>query len=652
MHTPSPIQRPSLQRLATAVANHSARIGFPTQLNYALSDLLVFCAQSVDDPVGGLLTLPPISQRYHPLASTKPERVVSTCLEKRRRREVSRIGDRPTKPIKPIGYFEKMCFVSNRISCECDSANSRVGLPQANHGHTPARLGRYTVSTPGRTVHPPATSTAARHPAGRTTRDKIVNQAEPSKVDGKSLAKAVRQEMQSVPGWTKIKEKAVEEEFNKIKSGMMIRELYSEKTTNPHARSDDSRYFPTPDGLYLFKSAPWIVFSVNKETWTFDCRRMTRQDKPSDANLTAAQREQYLRVLYPEGLSNSNAYGHPVVKAEWCRDPKAGNEISVINLDETRTIHATKDMDVYGALDSASAIIFLRACSKLNFKKALASEAEHHDIDSINPVTAEPAIADHHPLSTHDVASVDPGCGKAVAGMPEHMKDALIASTTQENFINRTTDESCKSWVGDQISSSLAPGSVLGATEAPIHDKQMIGASHRPSALGDVDMSCDIEKTSSLALELYVPSSIVSGLSSPVEELTWDDEPLTEAEIAAIRSLKPKTIGQTIIANLKELAFDARLRCYSDVADADLARSSAEKYREKLKAMEPNERTPMHVREYKQLWQKFLFLDSGVRGLQDVQDVNLLHQFVVSRILKNPPEGCNWNQVAPAAGMI
>ncbi|KAI4607004.1 hypothetical protein J4E83_009759 [Alternaria metachromatica] len=525
-------------------------------------------------------------------------------------------------------------------------------LPQANHGHTPARLGRYTVSTPGRTVHPPATSTAARHPAGRTTRDKIVNQAEPSKVDGKSLAKAVRQEMQLVPGWTKIKEKAVEEEFNKIKSGTIIREIYSEKTTNPHARPDDSRYFPTPDGFYLFKSAPWIVFSVNKETWTFDCRRMTRQDKPSDANLTAAQHEQYLRVLYPEGISNSNAHGHPVVKVGWCRDPKAGNEISVINLDESRTIHATKDMDIYGALEPASAIIFIRACSELISKRALAAEAEHIDMDSINPVAAEPAIADHHPLGTRDVASVDPACGKAVAGMPEYMKDALIASKAQENFINRTTVESCMSLVGDQISSSLPAGSVLGATEAPIHEKQMIRASHRPSALEDVGMSCDIEKTSSLALELYAPSSIVSGLSNPVEELTWDDEPLTEEEIAAICSLKPKTIGQTIIANLKALAFDARLRCYSDVVDADLARSSAEKYREKLKAMEPDARTPMHVREYKELWKRFLLLDSGIRGLQDVQDVNMLHQFVVSRILKNPPEGCNWNQVAPAAGMI
>ncbi|KAI4643110.1 hypothetical protein J4E93_007179 [Alternaria ventricosa] len=480
----------------------------------------------------------------------------------------------------------------------------------------------------------------------------IVDQDERSEVDGKSRAKAVRQEMQSVPGWTKIKEKAVEEEFNKIKSGMMIRELYSEKTTNPHARPDDSRYFPTPDGLYLFKSAPWIVFSVNKETWTFDCRRMTRQDKPSDANLTAAQREQYLRVLYPEGISNSNAHGHPVVKVEWCRDPKAGNETSVINLDESRTIHATKDMDIYGALEPASAIIFIRACSELISKRALAAEAEHIDMDSINPVAAEPAIADRHLLGTHGIASVDPGCGRAVTGMPEHMKDALIASTTQENLINRTTVESCKSWVGDQISSSPPAGSVLGATEAPIHEKQMIGASHRPSALGDVDMSCDIEKTSSLALELYAPSSAISGLSNPVEELAWDDEPLTEEEIAAIRSLKPKTIGQTIIANLKELAFDARVRRYSDVVDADLARSSAEKYGEKLKAMKPNARTPMHVREYKELWKRFLFLDSGIRGLQDVQDVNMSHQFVVSRILKNPPEGCNWNQVAPAAGMI
>jgi len=124
----------------------------------------------------------------------------------------------------------------------------------------------------------------------------------------------------------------------------MIWEMIAKKTTNRNASHNDPRYFATPDGLYILKAAPWIIEAVIKETKSLDCKRMTTHDNDGDGHLSTEEKTQHLRVLYPKGNHNSNPHNLVEVRARFCMDKRARDKISLINLNESRTIVATQGM--------------------------------------------------------------------------------------------------------------------------------------------------------------------------------------------------------------------------------------------------------------------------------------------------------------------
>lgn len=175
--------------------------------------------------------------------------------------------------------------------------------------------------------------------------------------------------MGKILAWNEIKEKVTEAEFRKIDIGTIIWEITAEKTTNEIATYRNFDYVPTPDGLYCLKGAPWIIEVVNKEPWSYDCKRMTQHEKRGDEKLTASQLTQKVRLLYPDGKNNSNVRNLPVLSVGWCKHPLTGDGISLVSLNESKTVRATKGMFVVGELDQCSKLAWLDMCHRSKTEK-------------------------------------------------------------------------------------------------------------------------------------------------------------------------------------------------------------------------------------------------------------------------------------------
>ena len=242
----------------------------------------------------------------------------------------------------------------------------------------------------------------------------------------------MRRQMGKIVAWNEIKEKVTEEEFRKIDTGTIIWEITAEKTTNEIATYRNFDYVPTPDGLYCLKGAPWIIEVVNKESWSYDCKRMTQHEKRGDEKLTASQLTQTVRLLYPDGKNTSNVRNLPVLSVGWCKHPLTGDGISLVSLNESKTIRATKGMFVVGELDQSSKLAWLDMChrsktEKLRVAREKLEAARLVDSAVPNPPTEveqtgfpSPNLLDAKDISNHTAFEqfVDSGLGSEAPSPP------------------------------------------------------------------------------------------------------------------------------------------------------------------------------------------------------------------------------------------
>ena len=226
------------------------------------------------------------------------------------------------------------------------------GSSTGESDYTRLKRGKYTWSIPSSNISSLDANTVSESLIDDIAHHGIV---EPSQIE-------MRRQMGKIVAWNEIKEKVTEEEFRKIDIGTIIWEITAEKTTNEIATYRNFDYVPTPDGLYCLKGAPWIIEVVNKEPWSYDCKRMTQHEKRGDEKLTASQLTQTVRLLYLDGKNNSNVRNLPVLSVGWCKHPLTGDGISLVSLNESKTIRATKGMFVVGELDQSSKLAWLDMC--------------------------------------------------------------------------------------------------------------------------------------------------------------------------------------------------------------------------------------------------------------------------------------------------
>jgi hypothetical protein len=226
------------------------------------------------------------------------------------------------------------------------------GSSTGESDYTHLKRGKYTWSIPSSNISSLDANTVSESLIDDIAHHGIV---EPSQIE-------MRRQMGKIVAWNEIKEKVTEEEFRKIDTGTIIWEITAEKTTNEIATYRNFDYVPTPDGLYCLKGAPWIIEVVNKESWSYDCKRMTQHEKRGDEKLTASQLTQTVRLLYPDGKNTSNVRNLPVLSVGWCKHPLTGDGISLVSLNESKTIRATKGMFVVGELDQSSKLAWLDMC--------------------------------------------------------------------------------------------------------------------------------------------------------------------------------------------------------------------------------------------------------------------------------------------------
>ncbi|KAI4620345.1 hypothetical protein J4E80_004871 [Alternaria sp. BMP 0032] len=232
--------------------------------------------------------------------------------------------------------------------------SSSVATPESNA----SSIAPDTVSAAGKMAVPPTVSPSL---LDRMTGHRIANLSDSSEEDkDRPDMKELMELMSRLEECVWVREKISEEELKKIKTGTIIWEVTADKTMNPNASVARSDYFPTFDGLYCVKGAPWIVLFKNEEDASLECLRMTRHGGDGDSKLTPGELAQTMRVLYPDGKDNSNVHGLPVVHVQECYDSQAGDRVSLINMDEIRTFRATQDTTIWGTLYPDSALFFLR----------------------------------------------------------------------------------------------------------------------------------------------------------------------------------------------------------------------------------------------------------------------------------------------------
>ena len=296
------------------------------------------------------------------------------------------------------------------------------GSSTGESDYTHLKRGKYTWSIPSSNI-----SSLDANTVSESLIDDIAHHGifEPSPIE-------MRRQMGKIVAWNEIKEKVTEEEFRKIDTGTIIWEITAEKTTNEIATYRNFDYVPTPDGLYCLKGAPWIIEVVNKESWSYDCKRMTQHEKRGDEKLTASQLTQTVRLLYLDGKNNSNVRNLPVLSVGWCKHPLTGDGISLVSLNESKTIRATKGMFVVGELDQSSKLAWLDMChrskteklrvarEKLEAARLVDSAVPHPPTEVEQTGFPSPNLLDAKDISNHTAFEqfVDSGLGSEAPSPP------------------------------------------------------------------------------------------------------------------------------------------------------------------------------------------------------------------------------------------
>ena len=296
------------------------------------------------------------------------------------------------------------------------------GSSTGESDYTHLKRGKYTWSIPSSNI-----SSLDANTVSESLIDDIAHHGifEPSPIE-------MRRQMGKIVAWNEIKEKVTEEEFRKIDIGTIIWEITAEKTTNEIATYRNFDYVPTPDGLYCLKGAPWIIEVVNKESWSYDCKRMTQHEKRGDEKLTASQLTQTVRLLYPDGKNTSNVRNLPVLSVGWCKHPLTGDGISLVSLNESKTIRATKGMFVVGELDQSSKLAWLDMChrskteklrvarEKLEAARLVDSAVPHPPTEVEQTGFPSPNLLDAKDISNHTAFEqfVDSGLGSEAPSPP------------------------------------------------------------------------------------------------------------------------------------------------------------------------------------------------------------------------------------------
>ena len=296
------------------------------------------------------------------------------------------------------------------------------GSSTGESDYTHLKRGKYTWSIPSSNI-----SSLDANTVSESLIDDIAHHGifEPSPIE-------MRRQMGKIVAWNEIKEKVTEEEFRKIDTGTIIWEITAEKTTNEIATYRNFDYVPTPDGLYCLKGAPWIIEVVNKEPWSYDCKRMTQHEKRGDEKLTASQLTQTVRLLYLDGKNNSNVRNLPVLSVGWCKHPLTGDGISLVSLNESKTIRATKGMFVVGELDQSSKLAWLDMChrskteklrvarEKLEAARLVDSAVPHPPTEVEQTGFPSPNLLDAKDISNHTAFEqfVDSGLGSEAPSPP------------------------------------------------------------------------------------------------------------------------------------------------------------------------------------------------------------------------------------------
>ena len=296
------------------------------------------------------------------------------------------------------------------------------GSSTGESDYTHLKRGKYTWSIPSSNISSLDANTVSESLIDDIAHHGIV---EPSQIE-------MRRQMGKIVAWNEIKEKVTEEEFRKIDIGTIIWEITAEKTTNEIATYRNFDYVPTPDGLYCLKGAPWIIEVVNKESWSYDCKRMTQHEKRGDEKLTASQLTQTVRLLYPDGKNTSNVRNLPVLSVGWCKHPLTGDGISLVSLNESKTIRATKGMFVVGELDQSSKLAWLDMChrskteklrvarEKLEAARLVDSAVPHPPTEVEQTGFPSPNLLDAKDISNHTAFEqfVDSGLGSEAPSPP------------------------------------------------------------------------------------------------------------------------------------------------------------------------------------------------------------------------------------------
>ncbi|CAI9626392.1 hypothetical protein GT037_006461 [Alternaria burnsii] len=414
--------------------------------------------------------------------------------------------------------------------------------------------------------------------------------------------------MRYIVSRNEIKQPATDEEFEKVTSGTIIWAVTAEKTTNSrvgacrlNAKSGKADYFPTPDGFCCLKPAPWIVETVNEESRSYACKRMTRHSNSGNARLTPSQQVQTMRVLYPDGRNNSNDLGLPVVKVAYCIDNRVGEHISLISMKKSKTIRATQGIVIYGVLEPQSTMYFLRKSLQVNSDKTKFTLSNFQSGHNASPYAG------------------------------------FVA--------NKAIQSSDDSGIGDELSSSS--GSYIPVSG--FQKGRMIDTAYTSDALEDLEV-----EVSPSAIVVYKGLMASTPSRPPTTALSngLDDHMSDQREVTAFgrRPREPEIIGSTILAKL-EGSFQV---AYSRMAIAESGVNTVcvkfAEHREKFRNMDQIAITHAHHLEYRTLLQELRHFEQSLRSHYRDWQLCESHKVVARQIFQNPPEHCKWNVIVPNEG--
>ena len=161
---------------------------------------------------------------------------------------------------------------------------SSVATPESNAPSIAPSIAPDTVSEAGKKAVPPTVSMSL---LDRKTGHRIANLSDSSEGDkGRPDVRELINQLSRLEECVWVREKISVAKLKKITTGTIIWEVTADRTTNPNASVARSDYFPTFDGLYCVKGAPWMVLFKNEEEASLQCLRMTRHSGDGDSKLT------------------------------------------------------------------------------------------------------------------------------------------------------------------------------------------------------------------------------------------------------------------------------------------------------------------------------------------------------------------------------